>query len=84
MVAVTMSIARPSKRVRSGSPGGKGLSYPQCQVDDCRADLTSVKDYHRRHKVCEVHSKTTKVLVSQQMQRFCQQRSRLNLYSYLH
>lgn len=80
-------VVRPSKRVRSGSPGSAGgsagagaanggASYPMCQVDDCRADLTSAKDYHRRHKVCEAHSKTTKALVASQMQRFCQQCSR--------
>ncbi|KAK3122138.1 hypothetical protein QOZ80_8BG0665580 [Eleusine coracana subsp. coracana] len=83
-------VVRPSKRVRSGSPGsaggsggggaanGGGGSYPMCQVDDCRADLTSAKDYHRRHKVCEIHSKTTKALVANQMQRFCQQCSRFH------
>jgi hypothetical protein len=80
-------VVRPSKRVRSGSPGSAGGSggggaangagsYPMCQVDDCRADLTTAKDYHRRHKVCEIHSKTTKALVANQMQRFCQQCSR--------
>jgi hypothetical protein len=80
-------VVRPSKRVRSGSPGSAGgsagagaanggASYPMCQVDDCRADLTSAKDYHRRHKVCETHSKTTKAVVASQMQRFCQQCSR--------
>jgi hypothetical protein len=80
-------VVRPSKRIRSGSPGSAGGSgggsgangggsYPMCQVDDCHADLTSAKDYHRRHKVCEIHSKTTKALVASQMQRFCQQCSR--------
>ncbi|WOL17169.1 squamosa promoter-binding-like protein 15 [Canna indica] len=69
--------ARPNKRVRSGSPGSRG-SYPMCQVDDCQADLSSAKDYHRRHKVCEVHSKTAKALVGKQMQRFCQQCSRFH------
>ncbi|CAL9103161.1 unnamed protein product [Musa acuminata var. zebrina] len=68
---------RPSKRVRSGSPGS-GCNYPMCQVDDCRADLSSAKDYHRRHKVCEMHSKTAKALVGKQMQRFCQQCSRFH------
>lgn len=48
-----------------------------CQVQDCRADLSSAKDYHRRHKVCEVHSKAAKALVGNVMQRFCQQCSRL-------
>ncbi|KAG9456593.1 hypothetical protein H6P81_001101 [Aristolochia fimbriata] len=69
-------VVRPSKRVRSGSPGGG--AYPMCQVDDCKGDLSNAKDYHRRHKVCELHSKTTKALVGQQMQRFCQQCSRFH------
>lgn len=66
---------RPNKRVRPGSPG-IGVNYPTCQVDDCKTDLSNAKDYHRRHKVCEVHSKTTKAMVGNQMQRFCQQCSR--------
>ncbi|XP_017699940.2 squamosa promoter-binding-like protein 15 [Phoenix dactylifera] len=70
-------VARPNKRIRSRSPGSGG-SYPMCQVDDCRADLSNAKDYHRRHKVCEVHSKTTRALVGKQMQRFCQQCSRFH------
>uniref|UniRef100_A0A830CKD0 Squamosa promoter-binding-like protein 14 n=1 Tax=Phtheirospermum japonicum TaxID=374723 RepID=A0A830CKD0_9LAMI len=70
-------VSRPNKRVRSGSPGGTA-NYPMCQVDDCEEDLSRAKDYHRRHKVCEVHSKAGKVLVGKQMQRFCQQCSRFH------
>lgn len=47
-----------------------------CQVDHCGADLSNAKDYHRRHKVCEMHSKAGKALVGNVMQRFCQQCSR--------
>ncbi|CAA7013530.1 unnamed protein product [Microthlaspi erraticum] len=75
----TPVVTRPSKRVRSGSPGGG--NYPKCQVDNCKEDLSIGKDYHRRHKVCEVHSKATKALVGKQMQRFCQQCSRFHLLS---
>lgn len=71
----TQQAARPSKKVRSGSPGGGG-NYPMCQVDSCTENLSHAKDYHRRHKVCHVHSKATKALVGKQMQRFCQQCSR--------
>ncbi|KAL7116397.1 hypothetical protein ACP275_03G002800 [Erythranthe tilingii] len=67
---------RPSKRVRSGSPGG--ANYPVCQVDNCVKDLSAAKDYHRRHKVCEFHSKAGNALVGKQMQRFCQQCSRFH------
>ncbi|XP_027091717.2 squamosa promoter-binding-like protein 14 [Coffea arabica] len=69
-------VSRPNKRVRSGSPGS--ATYPMCQVDHCEEDLSHAKDYHRRHKVCEFHSKATKALVSKQMQRFCQQCSRFH------
>ncbi|CAL5338028.1 unnamed protein product [Camellia sinensis] len=50
-----------------------------CQVDDCRSDLTNAKDYHRRHKVCDMHSKASKALVGNVMQRFCQQCSRFHV-----
>ncbi|KAG0463229.1 hypothetical protein HPP92_021705 [Vanilla planifolia] len=55
--------------------------HPPCQVDDCRADLSSAKDYHRRHKVCQLHSKASKAFVRKQIQRFCQQCSRFHLLS---
>ncbi|GFP81246.1 squamosa promoter-binding-like protein 1 [Phtheirospermum japonicum] len=49
-----------------------------CQVECCEADLSNAKDYHRRHKVCDVHSKATSVLVGNVLQRFCQQCSRFH------
>ena len=50
-----------------------------CQVEGCGADLSEVKDYHRRHKVCEMHAKASKANVGSIQQRFCQQCSRLVL-----
>ncbi|KAL1373170.1 uncharacterized protein [Arachis hypogaea] len=50
-----------------------------CQVYGCNKDLSSSKDYHKRHKVCEVHSKTAVVIVNGIEQRFCQQCSRFHL-----
>ncbi|KAF6172186.1 hypothetical protein GIB67_024808 [Kingdonia uniflora] len=49
-----------------------------CQVDRCAADLTNAKDYHRRHKVCEEHSKASTAVVGNAIQRFCQQCSRFH------
>lgn len=69
------SNSKTSKRFRSGLISS---SYPLCQVDDCRKDLTNAKDYHRRHKVCEFHSKASTALVGTVMQRFCQQCSRFH------
>ncbi|KAA8527982.1 hypothetical protein F0562_035149 [Nyssa sinensis] len=50
-----------------------------CQVDDCRADLSNAKGYHRRHKVCEMHSKVSRAMVGNVTQRFCQQCSRFHV-----
>jgi len=61
--------------------GGGGVSPPSCQAERCGADLTDAKRYHRRHKVCEFHSKAPVVVVAGLRQRFCQQCSRLFLSS---
>ncbi|XP_065859846.1 squamosa promoter-binding-like protein 1 isoform X2 [Euphorbia lathyris] len=58
---------------------GGSTSRAVCQVEDCGADLCNAKDYHRRHKVCEMHSKASKALVGNVMQRFCQQCSRFHV-----
>ncbi|KAL7603154.1 hypothetical protein Lser_V15G18501 [Lactuca serriola] len=52
---------------------------PLCKVHGCNKSLVSCKDYHKRHKVCELHSKTAKVIVHGVEQRFCQQCSRFHL-----
>uniref|UniRef100_A0A7C9EPF4 SBP-type domain-containing protein n=1 Tax=Opuntia streptacantha TaxID=393608 RepID=A0A7C9EPF4_OPUST len=61
------------KRARTPSNGGQVVS---CLVDGCKSDLGKCRDYHRRHKVCEMHSKTPKVTIGGHEQRFCQQCSR--------
>lgn len=61
---------------RGTSGGAGGVSPPCCQAEKCGADLSDAKRYHRRHKVCELHSKASVVIVAGQRQRFCQQCSR--------
>ncbi|XP_022721901.1 squamosa promoter-binding-like protein 1 isoform X1 [Durio zibethinus] len=58
---------------------GTTSSHAVCQVEDCRTDLSNAKDYHRRHRVCDMHSKASKALVGNVMQRFCQQCSRFHV-----
>nr|CAD1839055.1 unnamed protein product [Ananas comosus var. bracteatus] len=70
------SSSGPPKRPRTHGSGGP---TPSCLVDGCKADLSKCREYHRRHKVCEAHSKTPVVLVGGQEQRFCQQCSRFHL-----
>ncbi|KAE8716620.1 Squamosa promoter-binding-like protein 13A [Hibiscus syriacus] len=73
-----MESAPSFKRAR---PRGSGNQVPSCSVDGCTADLSKCRDYHRRHKVCEIHSKTPKVSIRGQEQRFCQQCSRFHSLS---
>lgn len=65
-----------SKRSRAAYNGSQTVS---CLVDGCRSDLSTCRDYHRRHKVCELHSKTPMVTINGQKQRFCQQCSRYKI-----
>ncbi|CAJ2659765.1 unnamed protein product [Trifolium pratense] len=63
---------------RKGTSRGGRFSTPICQAENCETDLTFMKRYHRRHKVCEFHSKVTYVMVAGLRQRFCQQCSRFH------
>ncbi|KAK9120124.1 hypothetical protein Scep_018217 [Stephania cephalantha] len=74
--AVATAMVPSPKRPRAPNNGMQTVS---CSVDGCTADLSKCRDYHRRHKVCEVHSKTPRVMVGGQEQRFCQQCSRFHL-----
>lgn len=61
---------------KKGKASSPAANVPRCQAEDCKIDLTGAKDYHRRHKVCEWHSKSSKAKVANLDQRFCQQCSR--------
>ncbi|KAK9120614.1 hypothetical protein Syun_018231 [Stephania yunnanensis] len=68
--------------VGGSSMVGVGMGVvPRCQVEGCHVALVNAKDYHRRHKVCEMHSKAPKVVVLGMEQRFCQQCSRFHVVS---
>ncbi|KAE8023712.1 hypothetical protein FH972_009382 [Carpinus fangiana] len=69
------SSSGSTKRARAASSGALA---PSCLVDGCTSDLSKCRDYHRRHKVCENHSKTPRVTIRGLEQRFCQQCSRFH------
>lgn len=71
-------VSRLYRRSRQAEPGSTASSNsPRCQAEGCNADLSQAKHYHRRHKVCEFHSKAATVIAAGLTQRFCQQCSRL-------
>ncbi|KAL9225865.1 hypothetical protein vseg_001743 [Gypsophila vaccaria] len=63
------------KRSRSMS---SFVQSPRCQVLGCNKDLVTYKGYYKRHKVCEEHTRTSRVTVNGMEQRFCQQCSRFH------
>ncbi|RAL40144.1 hypothetical protein DM860_008284 [Cuscuta australis] len=76
------SLIEGSEQPSSKKPRIASFSSQQpliCQVHGCSKDLTTSKDYHKRHRVCDEHSKTTRVVVDGIEQRFCQQCSRFHL-----
>ncbi|KAK8487312.1 hypothetical protein V6N11_012815 [Hibiscus sabdariffa] len=72
-------VSRLYRRSRPGDPSS--TNSPRCQAEGCNADLSNAKHYHRRHKVCEFHSKASTVIAAGLTQRFCQQCSRFHLLS---
>jgi hypothetical protein len=69
-------VTSPSSAAAAGGGNQNPAPPSRCQVEGCTADLSSAKDYHRRHKVCEMHSKASKAIAAGREQRFCQQCSR--------
>ncbi|KAG1365030.1 squamosa promoter-binding-like protein 6 [Cocos nucifera] len=78
-------VTEPDRANSEGKNGkksklqGGNSNRPTCQVEGCGADLSNSKDYHRRHKVCEMHAKASTAMVGNAIQRFCQQCSRFHL-----
>ncbi|EXB93948.1 Squamosa promoter-binding-like protein 12 [Morus notabilis] len=70
-----MSSATTAKRSKSTCQSN---FMPRCQVEGCNLDLSSAKDYHRKHRICESHSKSPRVIVGGVERRFCQQCSRFH------
>ncbi|KAL8158925.1 hypothetical protein V2J09_000462 [Rumex salicifolius] len=81
---LSLKLGVQSQEALDGNSGKKtklaagALKSAVCQVECCGADLSDAKDYHRRHKVCELHSKANKAVVGNVLQRFCQQCSRFH------
>nr|GMD53119.1 squamosa promoter-binding-like protein 12 [Ipomoea batatas] len=72
---------RLAPQQRHEKPSSQSATIPRCQVEGCNIDLSSAKEYHRKHRVCESHSKYPKVIVGGLERRFCQQCSRFHSLS---
>ncbi|KQJ83945.1 squamosa promoter-binding-like protein 7 [Brachypodium distachyon] len=76
------AVAAPEgKRKEKAAAATATAAVARCQVEGCHLALAGAKEYHRRHKVCEAHSKAPRVVVHGAEQRFCQQCSRFHAMS---
>ncbi|OMO53755.1 Transcription factor, SBP-box [Corchorus capsularis] len=66
------------KRARTGRVGS-GTS--RCQVPGCEADISELKGYHRRHRVCLRCANSSTVLIDGETKRYCQQCGKFHLLS---
>ncbi|KAJ8547718.1 hypothetical protein K7X08_011304 [Anisodus acutangulus] len=73
-----ISSAAATKKAKSST---QIAPIPRCQVEGCNLDLSSAKEYYRKHQVCDTHSKCPKVIVAGVARRFCQQCSRFHSVS---
>ncbi|XP_008802805.2 squamosa promoter-binding-like protein 8 [Phoenix dactylifera] len=78
-VRTYFSSASPEEEMAVGRVCRRRTRTARCQAEGCAADLTHAKHYHRRHKVCEFHSKASIVITAGLSQRFCQQCSRFHV-----
>ncbi|XP_059649094.1 squamosa promoter-binding-like protein 7 [Cornus florida] len=53
----------------------------RCQVPGCEADISELKGYHRRHRVCLRCANATAVVLDGQSKRYCQQCGKFHILS---
>ncbi|XWS13986.1 hypothetical protein CRYUN_Cryun36dG0085300 [Craigia yunnanensis] len=66
------------KRARSGRVGSGTC---RCQVPGCEADISELKGYHKRHRICLRCANSSTVLIDGETKRFCQQCGKFHLLS---
>ncbi|KAM7258538.1 hypothetical protein ACFE04_014279 [Oxalis oulophora] len=61
------------KRVRVIRPGPASSALARCQVPRCQVDISKLKGYHKRHRVCLRCAYANTVLLDGVSKRYCQQ-----------
>ncbi|GMP76814.1 hypothetical protein CsSME_00033330 [Camellia sinensis var. sinensis] len=71
------------KKARTVRPaaGGKAKANARCQVVGCEADISELKGYHKRHRVCLQCANASDVGIDGQTKRYCQQCGKFHILS---
>lgn len=68
----TGGVLPGKKRVRSVRVSG-GAAPARCQVPECEADISELKGYHKRHRICLRCANASSVILDGESKRYCQQ-----------
>ncbi|XP_072975366.1 squamosa promoter-binding-like protein 9 [Typha angustifolia] len=71
--AVAVEKGGRKKRVR------RAVEHVRCQVTGCGVDITELKGYHRRHRVCLRCAYSPAVVIDGEYKRYCQQCGKFHL-----
>ncbi|KAF7837176.1 squamosa promoter-binding-like protein 7 isoform X2 [Senna tora] len=77
-----------AKLEEEGLPGKKrartvraSAGIARCQVPGCEADISELKGYHRRHRVCLRCANASTVMLDGEAKRYCQQCGKFHILS---
>eukprot|EP00879_Flechtneria_rotunda_P009711 GHRR01010160.1.p1 GENE.GHRR01010160.1~~GHRR01010160.1.p1 ORF type:complete len:714 (+),score=337.22 GHRR01010160.1:258-2144(+) len=80
-----VAAQNPDNEAAAAAAGGGGVGDDSsdeqkmvCQVPGCARDLSGLKEYHQRYRICDVHIKLPQVMKDGRLQRFCQQCGRFH------
>ncbi|XP_011090876.1 squamosa promoter-binding-like protein 7 [Sesamum indicum] len=73
-------LALPGKK-RARMVKLSGGAPVRCQVPGCEADITELKGYHKRHRVCLRCANASAVVLDGESKRYCQQCGKFHLLS---
>lgn len=71
----------PGKKRARTVRAGHGQAKARCQVPGCEADISELKGYHKRHRVCLRCANASTVLLDGEKKRYCQQCGKFHLLS---
>ncbi|XP_022844100.1 squamosa promoter-binding-like protein 7 [Olea europaea var. sylvestris] len=76
----TGGVLPGKKRVRSVRVSG-GAAPARCQVPECEADISELKGYHKRHRICLRCANASSVVLDGESKRYCQQCGKFHILS---
>ncbi|KAK3039036.1 hypothetical protein RJ639_027521 [Escallonia herrerae] len=81
LLAEEEAVAPGKKRPRKARSAGAAMGKARCQVAGCEADISELKGYHKRHRVCLSCANASTVVLEGESKRYCQQCGKFHILS---